>query len=136
MFLALFRDESDSCMIRRNCAVTFLISLMAISLQSSASALSASTSLLMNKRVIIIAGPNGAGENDLCSFVPAERGSMPAIHQCRPDRGRAFAIRAQDCCDQGGAVMLAEIAECVHNCESFAFETTLSGLSYLRHVKH
>ena len=42
---ALFCDESDFCMIRRNWAVTFLISL-----QSSASALSASTSLLLLKQ--------------------------------------------------------------------------------------
>ena len=31
--------------------------------------------------------------------------------------------------------MLREIDSCVHHGESFAFETTLSGLSYLRHIR-
>ena len=49
---ALFRDESDSCMIRRDCAVTFLISLMAISLQSAASELSLPASLLLKQSCV------------------------------------------------------------------------------------
>ena len=32
--------------------------------------------------------------------------------------------------------MLAEIDECVTRSESFAFETTLAGLAYLRRIKH
>jgi predicted ABC-type ATPase len=32
--------------------------------------------------------------------------------------------------------MLAEIAHCAQRGESFAFETTLSGLSYLKHIGH
>ena len=36
---------------------------------------------------------------------------------------------------KAGRLMLAEIADCVGKGESFAFETTLAGLSYLNHIK-
>jgi predicted ABC-type ATPase len=36
---------------------------------------------------------------------------------------------------KAGRLMLEEIASCVQHQQSFAFETTLSGLSYLRHIR-
>lgn len=35
---------------------------------------------------------------------------------------------------RAGRVMLSEIGDCVKRAESFAFETTLAGLVYLRHI--
>lgn len=35
---------------------------------------------------------------------------------------------------KAGKLMLSEIAQCAARGESFAFETTLSGLNYLRHI--
>ncbi|MBB3103146.1 hypothetical protein [Azomonas macrocytogenes] len=37
---------------------------------------------------------------------------------------------------KAGRLMLEEIAACVRRGDSFAFETTLSGLGYLRHIAH
>jgi len=90
----------------------------------------------MNKRVIIIAGPNGAGKTTFArSFLPNEAQCLRFINAdliaagLSPFAPETAAIKA-------GRLMLAEIAECVHNGVSFAFETTLAGLSYLRHIKH
>jgi predicted ABC-type ATPase len=37
---------------------------------------------------------------------------------------------------QAGRLMIQEIAKCVARRENFAFETTLAGQAYLRHIKH
>ncbi len=90
----------------------------------------------MSKRVIIIAGPNGAGKTTFArSFLPNEAQCPRFINAdliaagLSPFAPEAAAIKA-------GRLMLAEIADCVRNGESFAFETTLAGLSYLRRIKH
>lgn len=89
----------------------------------------------MSKRIIIIAGPNGAGKTTFArSFLPAEAQCPRFINAdliatgLSPFAPEAAAIKA-------GRLMLKEIAECVHKGESFAFETTLSGLSYLSHIR-
>lgn len=87
------------------------------------------------KRIIIIAGPNGAGKTTFArSFLPTEA-QLPRFINAdliaaglSPFAPEAAAIKA-------GRLMLEEIAECVKRGESFAFETTLSGLGYLRHVR-
>ena len=90
----------------------------------------------MSKRVIIIAGPNGAGKTTFArSFLPNEAQCPRFINAdliaagLSPFAPEAAAIKA-------GRLMLEEIADCVRNGESFAFETTLAGLSYLRRIKH
>jgi predicted ABC-type ATPase len=89
----------------------------------------------MSKKVIIIAGPNGAGKTTFArSFLPAEAQCPRFINAdliaagLSPFAPEAAAIKA-------GRLMLAEIADAVAHGESFAFETTLSGLNYLRHVR-
>ena len=85
-----------------------------------------------DKRIFIIAGPNGAGKTTFAlEYLPQEANCPDFINVdliaagISPfDPGRA-AIRA-------GRLMLAEIRQRVQNNESFAFETTLSGLSYAR----
>ncbi len=64
------------------------------------------------------------GEADLPRFINADL-TAAALAPFAPE---AAAIKV-------GRLMLDEIAQCAARGESFAFETTLSGLSYLRHIK-
>jgi predicted ABC-type ATPase len=89
----------------------------------------------VSKKIIIIAGPNGAGKTTFArSFLPKEAQCPRFINAdliaagLSPFAPEAAAIRA-------GRLMLEEIAASVKQGESFAFETTLSGLSYLRHIR-
>jgi predicted ABC-type ATPase len=86
------------------------------------------------KKIIIVAGPNGAGKTTFArSFLPAEADLPRFINAdliaagLAPFAPETAAIRA-------GRLMLEEIALCVRRGESFAFETTLSGLTYLRQI--
>jgi predicted ABC-type ATPase len=85
-------------------------------------------------KIIIIAGPNGAGKTTFAlSFLPAEAGLPRFINAdliaagLAPFAPETAALRA-------GRIMLEEIALCARRGESFAFETTLSGLTYLRRI--
>src|SRR2546427_5835419 len=89
----------------------------------------------MDKKIIIIAGPNGAGKTTFArSFLPAEAQCPRFINAdliaagLSPFAPEAAAIKA-------ARVMLQEIADSTARGESFAFETTLSGLAYLRHIR-
>ena len=89
----------------------------------------------MSKKIIIIAGPNGAGKTTFArSFLPEEAQCPRFINAdliaagLSPFAPEVAALKA-------GRLMLAEIADCVRKGESCAFETTLSGLSYLAHIQ-
>ena len=86
------------------------------------------------KKIIVIAGPNGAGKTTFArSFLPAEAQCPRFINAdliaagLSPFAPEAAAIKA-------GRIMLDEIASCTERGESFAIETTLSGLGYVRHI--
>jgi predicted ABC-type ATPase len=88
----------------------------------------------MIKRIVIIAGPNGAGKTTFASaFLPQEAHCPDFINAdliaagLSPFRPEAMALRA-------GRLMLEEIAARVGRDESFAFETTLSGLAYAQTI--
>jgi predicted ABC-type ATPase len=90
---------------------------------------------LQNKKILIITGPNGAGKTTFArSFLPAEAACPRFINAdliaagLSPFAPEAAAIKA-------GRLMLEEIRSCVQRGESFAFETILSGLGYLRHIR-
>jgi predicted ABC-type ATPase len=86
------------------------------------------------RRIIIIAGPNGAGKTTFAKeFLPNEADCRIFVNAdliaaglapFDPDR---VAIKA-------GRLMLEEIFEHVRRRDSFAFETTLSGRMYARHI--
>jgi len=89
----------------------------------------------MTKKIIIIAGPNGAGKTTFArAFLPKEAGVLRFINAdliaagLSPFSPEQMAITA-------GRLMLQEINRCVKHGESFAFETTLSGLTWLQHIK-
>lgn len=89
----------------------------------------------MSKRIIIIAGPNGAGKTTFArSFLPEEAQCPHFINAdliaagLSPFAPEAAAVKA-------GRLMLDEIDEAVAHGESFAFETTLSGLGYRQRIR-
>jgi predicted ABC-type ATPase len=86
------------------------------------------------KKIVIIAGPNGAGKTTFArEFLPFEAGCPIFINAdliaagLSPFQPETAAFRA-------GRVMLQEIATHVAAGRSFAFETTLSGLTYARMI--
>jgi len=86
------------------------------------------------KKVVIIAGPNGAGKTTFArEFLPKEA-ELPVFLNAdviavslSPFNPEAAAIRA-------GRILLEEIDRYVAAGRSFAFETTLSGQTYLRRI--
>ena len=87
-----------------------------------------------DKKVIIFAGPNGAGKTTFArTFLPAEAGVPVFVNAdliaagLSPFDPDAAAFRA-------GRMMLAEIDRHAAAGRSFAFETTLSGHTYLRRI--
>jgi predicted ABC-type ATPase len=89
----------------------------------------------VNKKVLIIAGPNGAGKTTFARSFLREEAQCPRFINAdliaaglSPFAPEAAAVRA-------GRIMLEEVAACVARGESFAFETTLAGLGYVRHIR-
>lgn len=86
------------------------------------------------KRIIIIAGPNGAGKTTFArSFLPAEA-RLPRFINADLIAAGLAPFAPETAAIKAGRLMLEEIEQCVQRGESFAFETTLSGLGYLRHI--
>ena len=90
--------------------------------------------MTVDKKIVIIAGPNGAGKTTFArEFLPFEAECPVFINAdliaagLSPFQPEAAAFRA-------GRVMLEEIATHVAAGRSFAFETTLSGLTYARMI--
>jgi predicted ABC-type ATPase len=89
-----------------------------------------------NRKIVIIAGPNGAGKTTFArAFLPQEAQCLRFINAdliaagLSPFAPEAAAMKA-------GRLMLQEMDGCVAARQSFAFETTLSGRAYLRHIQN
>jgi predicted ABC-type ATPase len=86
------------------------------------------------KKIIIIAGPNGAGKTTFArDFLPAEAQTLRFINADLIAAGLA-PFNPETASFKAGRLMLEEIDECVAAGHSFAFETTLSGLAYLKKI--
>jgi len=88
--------------------------------------------MTQGKKIVIIAGPNGAGKTTFArQFLPREAGCPDFINVdliaagISPFAPEKAALRA-------GKFMLTEIHRRVRRGDSFAFESTLSGLNYAR----
>ncbi len=88
----------------------------------------------VGKKILILAGPNGAGKTTFArEFLPNEANCPIFVNAdliaagLSPFNPDAAAFRA-------GRLMLEEIAHHAAAGRSFAFETTLSGLSYARMI--
>ena len=89
---------------------------------------------MSNRKVIIIAGPNGAGKTTFAqSFLPAEANVPRFINADLIAAGLA-PFAPETAAFRAGRLMLQEIDLCASRGEDFAFETTLSGFSYLRRI--
>jgi len=88
-----------------------------------------------DRKVIIIAGPNGAGKTTFArEFLPNEAGCPVFVNADLIAAGLApFAPEAVAA--QAGRLMLGELRRHFAARASFAFETTLSGTTYLRHIQ-
>lgn len=86
-------------------------------------------------KIVIIAGPNGAGKTTFArAFLPQEAQCPRFINADLIAAGLSpFAPEAESI--KAGRLMLQEIAGCAARGENFAFETTLSGRVYLRHIE-
>ncbi len=89
---------------------------------------------MTDKKIVIIAGPNGAGKTTFArEFLPNEAGCPIFVNAdliaagIAPFQPESVAFRA-------GRLMLEEIARYTSEGQSFAFETTLSGLTYARMI--
>ena len=86
-------------------------------------------------KVLIIAGPNGAGKTTFAkTFLPSEANCMRFLNAdliaagLSPFVPEAAAIKS-------ARLMLEEMDELTAQGESLAFETTLSGLTYIQRIK-
>lgn len=86
------------------------------------------------KKIIIVAGPNGAGKTTFArSFLPAEA-NLPRFINADLIAAGLAPFAPETAAFRAGRLMLEEIASSAGRGESFAFETTLSGLGYLRSI--
>jgi predicted ABC-type ATPase len=86
------------------------------------------------KKIIIIAGPNGDGKTTFAlGFLPVEAQTLTFINADLIAAGLA-PFNPEAAAFKAGRLMLEEIDECVEAGKSFAFETTLSGHTYLKKI--
>ena len=84
------------------------------------------------QKILILAGPNGAGKTTFArEFLPKEAACPRFINVDLIAAGLS-PFDPEKAAFQAGRLMVQEISTCVRRGESFAFETTLSGLRYAR----
>ena len=85
-------------------------------------------------RIIILAGPNGAGKTTFArEFLPREAACLAFINADLIAAGLS-PFAPERAAIQAGRLMLQSIGQHLAKRESFAFETTLSGLAYARQI--
>lgn len=85
-------------------------------------------------KIIIIAGPNGAGKTTFAQeFLPLEANCPDFINADLIARGLS-PFAPEKAAIQAAKIMLTQIASKVSRKESFALETTLASLNYIRHI--
>lgn len=86
-------------------------------------------------RIIIIAGPNGAVKTTFArEFLPQEA-RCPVFVNADLIAAGLSPFAPEQVALQAGRLMLEAIAQHVARRESLAFETTLAGLGYARHIQ-
>ena len=86
-------------------------------------------------RCIVIAGPNGAGKTTFArEFLPKDAGIVHFVNADLIASGLS-PLRPELAALSGGRIFLAELDRLAGARADFAFETTLSGLGYLRRLK-
>ena len=86
-------------------------------------------------KIVIISGPNGAGKTTFArEFLPNE-GNCPTFINADLIAAGISPFAPESVSIRAGRLMLDEIDDRVRNRKSFAFETTLSGRSYLHKIR-
>ena len=86
------------------------------------------------KKIVIIAGPNGAGKTTFArEFLPNEA-DCPVFANADLIAAGIAPFQPETVAFRAGRLMLEEIANHAAAGKSFAFETTLSGLTYARMI--
>jgi len=80
-------------------------------------------------------GSKRCGENHLCPFVFQEEAKCLRFINADLIAAGISPFAPETAAFKAGRLMLEEIAECVRRGDIFAFETTLSGLTYLKRIK-
>jgi len=83
----------------------------------------------------IIAGPNGAGKTTFAkTFLPEEASCLNYVNADLIAEGLS-PFKPESVAIESGKLLLNKIDHLVEKKESFAFETTLSGLNYIQRIK-
>lgn len=86
-------------------------------------------------RCIVIAGPNGAGKTTFArEFLPREGGVIHFVNADLIASGLS-PLRPELAARRGGRLVLTELSRLAKARQDFAFESTLSGRTYLRLLK-
>lgn len=86
-------------------------------------------------RCYIIAGPNGAGKTTFAeNFLPFEANCLNFLNADLIAKGIA-PFNPESVALEAGKLFLRRMATIVAKRESFAFETTLSGMNYINSIK-
>lgn len=88
-----------------------------------------------SKRIVIVAGPNGAGKTTFAREYLPHEAACPIFVNADLIAAGISPFDAENAALRAGRIMLQEIRGHVARGESFAFETTLSGRSYARHIR-
>lgn len=97
--------------------------------------MSAESSPALQRKVIIIAGPNGAGKTTFARELLPNEANCPIFVNADLIAAGLAPFAPETAAVQAGRVMLAELGRHFQAGQSFAFETTLSGRAYLRHIQ-
>ena len=87
----------------------------------------------MKKELIIIAGPNGSGKSTLAEMLLAEKHFLPFVNADTIAKGISGSSERTDI--SAGRMMIARINSALADNESIAFETTLSGRTWVRLIR-
>jgi predicted ABC-type ATPase len=86
------------------------------------------------KKIVIIAGPNGAGKTTFAMEFLLNEADCPDFINVDLIAQGLSPFDPDKVAIQAGKIMLSLISSKVSRGESFAFETTLAGLNYVRHI--
>lgn len=89
----------------------------------------------MSKKIIIIAGPNGAGKTTFARTFLPEEANCPRFINADLIASGLSPFAPDKAAIKAGRLMIQEMADCARRGQSFAFESTLSGLGYLSHIQ-
>ncbi len=86
------------------------------------------------KRILIIAGPNGAGKTTFATELLPNEADCPLFVNADLIAAGLSPFAPEVAAVKAGRLMLQRILDLAASGESFAFETTLSGLIYSRRI--